>query len=205
MSTLLMATLAMMAGPPDAAVGTEVAPKSAHHLRAEIRDALVREARANNASERADAVRHLAALFGEVRHSTALAKSERVRLTAKLRYRLSKIGRDLGRQVARKEKSAVRSARAKGASGGGPVDDPGEAMVGLIQKTVRPDTWQVNGGRGVIVKRGGVVPMGQGGAFGGGGAVGDSAEALIELIQKTVRPESWDINGGKGVIMYWRG
>jgi hypothetical protein len=44
----------------------------------------------------------------------------------------------------------VPSSASAGSSGGGPQDD-GQALVELIQATIAPQSWDVNGGSGSIV------------------------------------------------------
>jgi hypothetical protein len=60
-----------------------------------------------------------------------------------------------------------------------------QELIDLIETTIAPDTWELNGRRTLS------------------GGVGGGASELIELIQTTIEPETWEINGGRGVIVYF--
>ena len=140
-------------------------------LRADIHGAL-RAAATQSGPAHDAAVRRLAALYVELSHDTQLPLDERLILGRTIRARLLKIkeqisrGRNRSRQDASElsgdgraelTSSGSRSvlpssgSQAVGAAGGaaGPSDE-GEALVDLIQRTIAPGTWDINGGLGTI-------------------------------------------------------
>lgn len=74
-------------------------------------------------------------LHAKVLADKGLSTTERERWLARLKGRLSRLASDLRREAA--------------ARGGGAQDD-GQALVELIQATIAPQTWDVNGGQGTI-------------------------------------------------------
>jgi hypothetical protein len=216
--TTLISALLTVAVPAQPAVTTG-AVKSAHELRDAIHTALTAEARADARVEHLQAVAAIVRLYGELKENPHVAYRERVRLRAKLRSRLRRVASDMKRdwENSNSAKQDPDIAAVRGAAGGQAQRDPGQALVEMIESTIRSETWAARGGKGTIAVHpsgpagGGAGVVGRGGfggAIGGGGGVNGAAaqaESLIELIQTTVRPESWEVNGGRGTIMYWPG
>jgi hypothetical protein len=84
----------------------------------------------------------------------------------------------------RSSRRAVIDRRRQRRLSGGGAD--ASQLIGLIQTTIAPDSWQAPAGAG-----------GFGNPVGGGAAA--PRMQLIDLIQE-IEPESWDINGGPGLI-----
>jgi len=139
-----------------------------------------RQAALTTGAEQEAAVRELITLAAETKRSTHLPQQERLRLTAQIRLRLQKVSKDIENRIAREEKVAAR-AKAGGKRAPAQIDtgdaavlaqfgaapgvpaagfgqpgaqqprDNGQELVDLIQRTIAPDTWDVNGGPGTIV------------------------------------------------------
>lgn len=141
-------------------------------LRDAVRAALRRTAKSWKATPE-DAARLLLPLFVEIKLDTQLVKADRDSYSIVLRNRLKKIGEllaarkrlerpkeevtstpELG-QVAQTgsvtNSSATTSSSGVGAAGGQTQPDYGKDLVELIERTISPDTWDVNGGPGSIV------------------------------------------------------
>jgi hypothetical protein len=119
------------------------------------------------------AARQFIVLYKELQSDTRMAASERELLRTKIRGRLVQLSQIIVRREARLAKERPASVLhlgpaggvlaqqapqgfgpAGGAGGGGPVgnadDDNGQQLVDLIQSTISPQTWDVNGGPGSI-------------------------------------------------------
>ena len=157
---------------------------------------------------------------------TTLTKDERTRLRAKVRSRLMRVSKRVSAQVARAKASAKREGRraqsvatpdfskvlhqqlngiGRGMARGAGAVDAGEALLELIKTTIRPGSWDDQGGPGsaVLYPRLGDAGRKFGDLLAGvarGGGVEDDGEELVELIQTVISPDSWDINGGRGPI-----
>jgi hypothetical protein len=222
MTVFVVAALALVAPPQVDDAGAPDSAAKAHELRAAVRSALSAEARAPDRDARLLAVADVVRVYDRLKTNPNIAYRDKVRLRTKLRSRLNKVAADLKSEAAKSPNDTeptVNSVAANvaGAGGGQGVADPGEALIELIESTIRPDSWRDAGGRGAIVAHGprgraaGAGAAGGAGGFGGGihggggGGAAVQAEALIELIENTVRPETWEVNGGRGTIMYWPG
>ncbi len=144
---------------------------TAGQLRTAVHDALRREATSRDAAHES-ALRKLLALYRGLEQDTQLGDAERRQLRWLLRNRLARGSRALKSQLANgpassKATPAVPSKAAKlpKADDGilaqrpqapGPpaaarsAQQNGQELVDLIQKTIAPSTWDVNGGPGVI-------------------------------------------------------
>jgi len=167
-------------------------PKKAHELRNAISDALRREATAQGKSERADAIRELTTLYGEVMQDKLLAYKERLRLAAKMKSRLNRIKKDLQQQIAR-EKKAKQDGRA----------DDADLLAAQATRDDVASFASMQFAIGSYAAGGPVSLAMQTGSAMGGAGVRDHGEALVELITKTIAPDTWDVNGGHGSIMYF--
>jgi len=154
----------------------KVAPRTGPKLREAVRAALSRWARPSDAEADA-AAREFLGLYKELQADDQLSRSQREYFVQKVRFRLTRLSDQITRRVAR-EKRLAKSRRANGTSepgdqgtgGGTPEDylpttgagnpafgggaigipDYGPQLVELIQTTIRPDTWDINGGPGSI-------------------------------------------------------
>lgn len=93
-----------------------------------------------------------------------LPAAEQARLKVRLRSRLARLASVIQQDVleARRAQAAQSASTAKtpsvgdtqlntaGRAGGAAVQDEGQSLVDLIQATIAPETWDVNGGPGVI-------------------------------------------------------
>jgi len=158
--------------PAASAESPQHAPRSGNELRDAARDALRRWARPSD--EEADAAaRELITLLNELRQDDRLAASQRAYYLAKVRYRLERLSDQIAKRVARQKRLAAtrrpetlrmpdgeggvlaQQQAAGSAAGGfgrrtGPAGDYGQELVELIQRTIRPESWDVNGGPGTI-------------------------------------------------------
>jgi hypothetical protein len=126
-------------------------------------DALLRrEATAKTTDERRAAVRQLVEFARDMESATGVAPAERSRAKHRVRARLAQLHRELERPAAaggvRRDRPPLLAQVGPGA-GGGPGNPPappnppdhGEDLAELIRQTIAPETWDVNGGNGVIV------------------------------------------------------
>jgi len=137
--------------------------------------ALRKWAKANDREADA-AARDLLAIYCELQQDTRLARSTRETLRTTVRARLDQLSTQIGKRIAKdkpaKADSKVKSVAATGnerplaqvgvpagggAGFGGPggaqnaaTADNGQALVDLIQNTIAPKSWDVNGGNGSI-------------------------------------------------------
>ena len=199
MSTLCLAAVLLAAPPsqpaenPGAAQSPTVeaqqpaAPlRTGVKLRDAVRDALQKWARVDDKQAQA-AAREFLRLFDELRQDTDLARSQREKLSTKVRGRLLRLAVQIKKQAAIERRLAKQKQPDS-------VDRPDD----------RPDVLAQRGGRGGM--GGGMMggPM-MGGGFGGQQPVKDDhGEDLVELIQTVIFPASWDVNGGLGSAYYWR-
>lgn len=103
-------------------------------------------------SDPADVAPELLALHGALDKVEGLSRRERERMRRRLQSRLSDLRDRLVRNVRARQPSARRRTAPPGrASFAGPADTA-EAMrlIDLIQTTIAPESWDVNGGRGSI-------------------------------------------------------
>jgi hypothetical protein len=106
-----------------------------------------------------DVVPGLVSLYGEVANAADMAPAERRRLRRGVRLRLVQMRDKLIRESLRREREARRvkhgsSGRHDARNGqnlaGGGANDRAAELIELIQTTIAPDTWDVNGGNGSI-------------------------------------------------------
>lgn len=157
--------------------GSATAQERAYHeIDQDIREAMRQEARAKSLGERYAPTLHMTRLYRELLSDPRLAGSPTLRkYKARLWRRLVDIEHELERQRSYAEgdprrdavavqltinaaslASPARTLAAYGppdasALGGAAVADEGWALVALIQQTIRPEFWDVNGGPGTIV------------------------------------------------------
>lgn len=154
----------------------EVSPRTGPKLREAVRAALRRWARPSDAQADA-AAREFLGLYKELQADDRLSRSQREYFVQKVRLRLMRLSDQITVRIAR-QKRLAKSSQAKaddeavdqgtgggtgkdyvpapGASypafGGGAfgIPDYGPQLVELIQTTIRPETWDINGGPGSI-------------------------------------------------------
>lgn len=134
-------------------------------LRAVVRAALKRTAPLLKSAPEQAAV-ELLPLYTQVREHPEMVKEDRDRYGGVLRSRLRNIGRTIEKRLAESAGDAEAAASADdpsaagresaslaeqaGAPGGRAVRDNGQELVELIQSTIAPEHWDVNGGPGSI-------------------------------------------------------
>jgi hypothetical protein len=211
----------------------------AQKLRQRICHALRSEA-TTRGDQRRTAIIELVELAKELQSDTALSVDERQRLANTVRIRLTRVTERLSREIAAGKAAAKRGGEQPAsvptaddlqhilaqqlqqfgqnmARNASPADR-GEALLELIKTTIRPSTWDDQGGpgRAVLFPRFGLLnSTSQPGTFGpcgpvpadavaAGGTAKDDGEALVELIRATIAPATWDNLGGPGSIVYYR-
>ena len=152
---------ALWAAEPSKTTEQETPELSPQQVRDAVRLVLRREATAENADQRAAAVRDLSKLYVGIVRDSEMAEQSRLKLKAKVYSRLIDIKEDLERNVERHQKDPDADlpkypvneslAEDSGNQGGGIVRDHGEELVELIQNVISPEQWDVNGGPGSIV------------------------------------------------------
>ena len=131
-------------------------------VRDAIRLVLQREATAKSPDARAAAIRDLSKMYVAIVRDEEMAMAARKRYQAKMYSRLMSIKKDLKDNISRHKRNPKAELpqyptseslleAAQTARGGGAVRDYGETLVELIQATVSPEHWDVNGGPGSIV------------------------------------------------------
>ena len=171
MPLLLAAALCLATTSADATLPTSEgsanaiqAVRSPHTLHAAIRAAMRSEAIATTVSQQNTASRALCALYGEVQSNDLMSHRSRVQWADKIRSRFLGIKKKLEAAIAHKKdlrqttpastaNPTISSTPSTGPAMGGQAqaDDNGIALVELIQQTIRPDIWDVNGGQASIV------------------------------------------------------
>jgi hypothetical protein len=198
MSLWLSVVVALAAGGEQSLADKPVV-KQPQELRNAIRDVMAGEAQAKTPAARADAVRELCKLYGEVLEHPTLIQEERLRLRALVWARLTKTKTEVANKLARDRKAAelaqrraIREGQAAPAAATSQSQQTAYALAGQMDLVSRS-----LGGPAAIVAS-------SGGAFGGGPGTDDYGDELIDLIQRTIAPTTWDINGGPGSIVYYR-
>ena len=170
-ATAQQSVAAMRESPPPPRTGAE--------LRVATRAALRRWARVDH-THAPLAAREFLVLYRELQADDELARTQRDQLRRKVRGRLMAISKQIARRIAVEQARAKhgrpesvdaaalgndvlaqvggfggfgRQGRFGGGMMGGPAmpnDDHGQALVELIQETIAPSTWDINGGPGAI-------------------------------------------------------
>ncbi len=158
--------LALLNARPLAAAAREDDPPSLTALERTVRAALRRQALARDPAERAAAIHDLCELhYGIVRDPRFRSTIPLQDLRRQVASRLLSVQTDLQRQLFRARQTAGKTATSSGGrlasqtggegnaarAGGDGVPDNGQALVDLIQRTIHPDFWDVNGGPGTIL------------------------------------------------------
>lgn len=151
----------------------EAAPPSGAALREAVRSAM-RRSHAVSEDIEPELVRELVAVHGQLEGDQQLSSHDRRRLSRAVGDRLIKIGRSIERRQQREEavKDRERAGSAEHSAsesltdnavaatgsetgvqggGGGQAGDEARALIELIQNTVSPASWDVNGGQGTIM------------------------------------------------------
>ena len=146
-------------GLPATVRGAEI--QTAKQFKSQVK-AAVRRPIGSSAATRSEQVHELVHLYGQLNGASQLSNAERKKLRIQVRSRLLKISQRLSRDESNHgsatvsknvaKTSATKSqASAAGAPGGGAVAASAAELVELIQTTIAPETWDVNGGEGSIV------------------------------------------------------
>ena len=176
---MLTATLlTVMAGVPTAASGATLSPaysillnapgglaarkRDRQEIRSSYRQAL-RHANSRHNPDPFAVTPELLTLYWELNNPKSMPPTERGRMRRALKGRLEvmrdkllrvrlKVQRELQRKRLRTRTARTARARRKPASrpGGGGVFARASQLIGLIQNTIAPESWMVNGGRGTI-------------------------------------------------------
>lgn len=147
-------------------------PAAGRDLRRSVKAALAKPL-GEDAEEHASQARELLALHAKVTARESLTTSERERLLTRLRGRLARLAKSLARDLAdvraNESKAATGSESAAGVSqsasastsglaqtpppgaAGGASQTDAQSLIDLIQATIAPSSWDVNGGQGSIV------------------------------------------------------
>lgn len=149
-------------------------PAASRDLRRAVKAALSQPL-AKDAAEQEVQARELLALHAEVVDRESLTTSERERLLTRLRGRLGRLAKLLARGLAEERVNQSKAsdglpslasmsastsdlAQAPPAGGaGGASQSDAQSLIDLIQATIAPSSWDVNGGQGSIV----YWPLGQ--------------------------------------------
>jgi hypothetical protein len=163
MAAVLALSFVLIGAPGDDATGS--APPSASSMPAALTPGearlLVRAGLADAAriarTDRQAAARGLLPLYERLRDDDQLPEGTRRRHLRSVGVRLTRLAREIARLDRRDRPGGAASASAAShdasphaAAGGRPQRDTGWQLVELIQNTVSPDHWDVNGGPGSI-------------------------------------------------------
>jgi hypothetical protein len=190
-SLVILLTLASWSADADVAAATAEAeqPRRYHEINNDIRDALRTEALAEGEHQRAAAVRKMCDLYRELAEDPRLESSDTLKsYKAKLWSRMTRVKRDLQRQLAREGKSVQL-----------PEDEAEEEAIKAATRSLASQMSYLSytmGGPTYVLEQ-------TGGAFGGGTA-NDHGQELIDLIERTIQPDFWDTAGGPGSMFYYR-
>lgn len=199
MMTFFVGALLLAAAPSASAEATPVpsVSRSPQELRNAIRDVMAGEAQAKTPAARADAIRELCTLYGEVMQSKDLPKDEWLRLKALIWSRLTRVKTEITNRQARERKAAELAAKKAARTGqdASPTESQAAREATLAVASQMTAVSQAAGGPGAIFVQ-------AGGAFGGGIGTGDYGDELVDLIEKTISPDSWDVAGGPCSIVY---
>jgi len=176
-------------------------PRRFHDINRELTAALRSESLAQNASERAAAVRSLVALFTELDRDPRLLTSPGLQgHRARARGRLVSVRKELLLQIARAEKAAPRSQASAALNHrqttllAATADAEQHALAAQLAADVSLANYALGGPASFV----------EAAAAAGGGPVNDHGEELVDLITRTLFPDSWEVNGGRNTIVYYR-
>jgi len=186
MSYLILAAV-LAAAPADTSA---LPPRTLHEISTDLQAFMKREALAETPEERAAAINDMSDLYLEMMHDPRVATIPLLKgYKSRLWSRLTRVKKDLQKQVAREAKAAAGEAR-------------DQQLVAQAQNSVSQDlaaqmalTSYSLGGPATLISE-------SNRAF--GGAAADDGEALIDLIERTIKPDFWDTTGGPGSIAYYQ-
>jgi hypothetical protein len=142
-------------GAPSPLGASEEEPPSLTALERTVRAALRRHAVAREPADRTAAIQELCELHhGIVRDPRFRSVVPLQELRRQIASRLLGVQTDLKRQMYRNRQSTgtgTGGSESRARAGGDGVPDNGQALVDLIQRTIHPDFWDVNGGPGTIL------------------------------------------------------
>jgi len=165
-------------------------PRPFHAIHGEISDLLRHEAQAKEPSARADVVRRMCELHGEILRDSRFATSDtlaeyRIRLWSRLRRVQAELKQQIARSSDKHDKQAAEDYATLAAANSASI----VAAESLAESLALLDLSQ--GGPGYLV------------GFGGRAVPPDFGQDLVDLIEQTINPEFWDTNGGPGTIVYY--
>jgi len=125
----------------------EQPPPTVAVIQRQVLTALAREAKARGFAERLQAVEDLADLHGRLEADPRFPASPVLQaLGRRVSGRLVRVGRALAAEVVRNDSTTAGDGRRAGGR-----QAEAQRLIDLIQATVRPETWEANGGQGRIV------------------------------------------------------
>ncbi|MCI0358555.1 MAG: hypothetical protein L0211_08735 [Planctomycetaceae bacterium] len=172
-----------------------------HAIQGEISDLLRREAQAKEPAAKAEIVRRMCELHGEILRDSRYANSDtlaeyRVRLWSRLRRVQTELKQQIARSASGLSGDSVASGEKRDPKSAQPLDVLAAAdATSLAAADSLADSLamldQSQGGPGYL--------------FGFGGRAGppDYGQDLVDLIEQTINPAFWDTNGGPGTIVYY--
>lgn len=161
---------------PAASSATAATPRTPAQLREAVH-ATLKAAATSEGAARVDAAKQLAALYDELMHDTQMVKEDRVSLAGTIRSRLQKMDAEAKAALARAKRNdpahvggadqpvgengvlaqqLPKGAAGKNLIGGGAAKggatqaDYSQQLIDVIQTTIAPGSWDVNGGNGSI-------------------------------------------------------
>ncbi|MEX0703767.1 MAG: hypothetical protein WD069_16840 [Planctomycetales bacterium] len=149
MTAAWMLSLALCAPPAEAIELRQPVAEADDDVEADYRSLVQRTHRLQRPDPH-EFVPRLVELRGRVAIDSALHAIERRRMTRGLDVRLVEMHTRLRHEVSRAERDAKRAARTPSAEGGAALPRAALDLIGLIETTVAPETWAINGGRGTI-------------------------------------------------------
>lgn len=162
-----------------------------HEISEDITDLIRREATAKTDAARIAAIEEMTSLYSELKHDPRLADAPTLfRYKTKLWSRLSKINKDLKREIAREKKRAALRREAPVTEQQQIYEQAGQSLAAQMALA----SYSMGGPAEILARTGSGY---------GGGTVRDYGERLVELIERTIAPDFWDTNGGPGAIFYY--
>ena len=160
-----------------------------HEYQQRISELLKRESQAKETAARAEAVRQMCELHGQIVHDSRYANSDVLKeYRGRLWNRLSKVKAEVKQQLGRgKSNRETLDALAALESASSLDMAAAESLATSLSLA-----GQTQSGPGALL------------AFGGAAGPPDWGPDLVDLIERTINPAFWDVAGGPGTIVYYR-